>query len=159
MALQDGSFCDPASIVLRSSIRRASGWSVKIRSSRTEKYIERVVIRCKRLRSGLSSSSEHLSNQCIVPMNINVLHIQSGNVSEDCLTINILRPSGVDSTSRLPVMAWVFGGGFYSKSQVHTMYVHVKDWTLHLIRRIRIAIQRKQPCFSKRPTCKPYMSS
>ncbi|KAJ7050196.1 hypothetical protein C8F01DRAFT_1237939 [Mycena amicta] len=35
-------------------------------------------------------------------------------VSEDCLTINILRPSGIpQSAYPLPVMFWTYGGGFY----------------------------------------------
>ncbi|KAI0373780.1 esterase 1 [Pilatotrama ljubarskyi] len=31
---------------------------------------------------------------------------------EDCLTINVLRPLGASPASRLPVMTWVYGGGF-----------------------------------------------
>ena len=33
-------------------------------------------------------------------------------MSEDCLTLNVFRPSGVDVDSSLPVMVWIFGGGF-----------------------------------------------
>jgi carboxylesterase type B len=32
-------------------------------------------------------------------------------VSEDCLHVNIWTPS-IDCSSRLPVMVWIFGGGF-----------------------------------------------
>ncbi|PPQ65131.1 hypothetical protein CVT24_003221 [Panaeolus cyanescens] len=32
--------------------------------------------------------------------------------SEDCLTINVFRPSGLPSTARLPVLFWTYGGGF-----------------------------------------------
>lgn len=31
--------------------------------------------------------------------------------SEDCLTINIVRPAGVDEYTRLPVLVWIYGGG------------------------------------------------
>ncbi|KAK0460004.1 carotenoid ester lipase precursor [Desarmillaria tabescens] len=31
---------------------------------------------------------------------------------EDCLTINILKPATATSDSKLPVVAWIFGGGF-----------------------------------------------
>ncbi|KIY72788.1 carotenoid ester lipase precursor [Cylindrobasidium torrendii FP15055 ss-10] len=31
---------------------------------------------------------------------------------EDCLTINVVKPSFANSTSNLPVVAWIFGGGF-----------------------------------------------
>ncbi|KAJ8463978.1 hypothetical protein ONZ45_g17398 [Pleurotus djamor] len=33
-------------------------------------------------------------------------------VSEDCLTINVLRPVNVSQAAALPVMAWIHGGGF-----------------------------------------------
>ncbi|KAJ8523188.1 hypothetical protein ONZ45_g322 [Pleurotus djamor] len=33
-------------------------------------------------------------------------------LSEDCLTLNILRPAGVQKKSRLPVMVWIYGGAF-----------------------------------------------
>ncbi|TFK99234.1 extracellular triacylglycerol lipase precursor [Pterulicium gracile] len=32
--------------------------------------------------------------------------------SEDCLTINVFRPKGVHQGAKLPVMAWIYGGGF-----------------------------------------------
>lgn len=32
--------------------------------------------------------------------------------SEDCLTVNVQRPQGTTSTSKLPVVAWIFGGAF-----------------------------------------------
>lgn len=34
--------------------------------------------------------------------------------SEDCLTIDVVRPAGVNASSKLPVMAWIHGGGFAS---------------------------------------------
>ncbi|OIW22960.1 alpha/beta-hydrolase [Coniochaeta ligniaria NRRL 30616] len=32
--------------------------------------------------------------------------------SEDCLTINVIRPAGVKAGDNLPVLFWIFGGGF-----------------------------------------------
>ncbi|CAK7271311.1 hypothetical protein SEPCBS119000_004535 [Sporothrix epigloea] len=32
--------------------------------------------------------------------------------SEDCLTLNVQRPAGTTSSSKLPVLFWIFGGGF-----------------------------------------------
>ncbi|KAJ7101536.1 carotenoid ester lipase precursor [Mycena belliarum] len=32
--------------------------------------------------------------------------------AEDCLTINVIRPKTATATSKLPVVAWIFGGGF-----------------------------------------------
>jgi hypothetical protein len=34
------------------------------------------------------------------------------NAGEDCLTINVMRPTGTTSSSKLPVLFWIFGGGF-----------------------------------------------
>lgn len=33
-------------------------------------------------------------------------------MSEDCLTLNVFRPSSVSSYAALPVMVWIYGGGF-----------------------------------------------
>lgn len=32
--------------------------------------------------------------------------------SEDCLTVNIIRPAGTTSHDRLPVLQWIYGGAF-----------------------------------------------
>ena len=34
------------------------------------------------------------------------------DVSEDCLFINVQRPAGTTASSKLPVLFWIFGGGF-----------------------------------------------
>lgn len=38
-------------------------------------------------------------------------------VSEDCLFVNIFRPAGVSKSARLPVLTWVYGGGFLCTSK------------------------------------------
>ncbi|KAK0499005.1 extracellular triacylglycerol lipase precursor [Armillaria luteobubalina] len=43
-------------------------------------------------------------------------------ISEDCLTINILRPSGVTERSSLPVLFWTYGGGFDSGSASESIF-------------------------------------
>ncbi|KAK8859268.1 lipase [Apiospora arundinis] len=35
------------------------------------------------------------------------------NISEDCLNLNIIRPEGCSSKSHLPVLIWIYGGGFW----------------------------------------------
>lgn len=34
------------------------------------------------------------------------------NAGEDCLTLDVQRPAGTTTESKLPVVAWIFGGGF-----------------------------------------------
>ncbi len=36
----------------------------------------------------------------------------SGKQSEDCLTLNVYTPAGVQAGARLPVMVWIYGGGY-----------------------------------------------
>ncbi|KAL0947591.1 hypothetical protein HGRIS_013680 [Hohenbuehelia grisea] len=38
--------------------------------------------------------------------------VSAEKMSEDCLTINVLRPAGTPANASLPVMAWVYGGSF-----------------------------------------------
>ncbi|RMJ18459.1 hypothetical protein CDV36_001887 [Fusarium kuroshium] len=40
--------------------------------------------------------------------------VADGHVSEDCLTLNIIRPAGTADCSNLPVLVWIYGGGFYA---------------------------------------------
>lgn len=43
------------------------------------------------------------------------------SLSEDCLTINVVRPSGILSEP-LPVVVWIFGGGLYTGSTADPQY-------------------------------------
>ncbi|KAI4148807.1 MAG: hypothetical protein LQ340_004925 [Diploschistes diacapsis] len=38
--------------------------------------------------------------------------VLGNHVSEDCLSINVIRPSGVRDGSNVPVAVWIYGGGF-----------------------------------------------
>jgi acetylcholinesterase len=40
----------------------------------------------------------------------------TGAAGEDCLTLNVQRPASATATSKLPVVFWIFGGGFESGS-------------------------------------------
>ncbi|KAJ7450809.1 extracellular triacylglycerol lipase precursor [Mycena latifolia] len=39
-------------------------------------------------------------------------NVPLSEISEDCLTINVLRPTGTLAKAKLPVMFWTYGGGF-----------------------------------------------
>lgn len=44
------------------------------------------------------------------------------NISEDCLTLNVIRPAGNHSGSLLPVLVWIYGGGLYAGSTADPQY-------------------------------------
>jgi carboxylesterase type B len=44
------------------------------------------------------------------------------DVSEDCLYLNIVRPSGIDAGANLPVAVWIHGGGWVQGSGVDLRY-------------------------------------
>ncbi|KAK6525129.1 hypothetical protein TWF694_005275 [Orbilia ellipsospora] len=44
------------------------------------------------------------------------------NASEDCLTLNVVRPSGIDSKKPLPIAVWIHGGGFVEGSSSNKRY-------------------------------------
>jgi carboxylesterase type B len=43
-------------------------------------------------------------------------------VSEDCLTLNVVRPAGTAPDAKLPVAVWIHGGGLYMGSGVDPRY-------------------------------------
>lgn len=45
------------------------------------------------------------------------------NQSEDCLTVSVIRPAGVEAGANLPVLYWIFGGAF-EVSQTPTQKLH-----------------------------------
>ncbi|KAI0128279.1 lipase [Xylariales sp. AK1849] len=47
---------------------------------------------------------------------------QTFTLSEDCLTINVVRPAGTPSNGSLPVLVWIYGGGLYAGSTADPQY-------------------------------------
>ncbi|KAF3767925.1 hypothetical protein M406DRAFT_61678 [Cryphonectria parasitica EP155] len=43
-------------------------------------------------------------------------------VSEDCLTLNVIRPAGVAADAELPVGVWIYGGGGYEGGSLDPRY-------------------------------------
>lgn len=73
---------------------------------------------CINQQYGFSEESEILSGKIpdalidIFGNNTN----NASNTSEDCLTINVFRPPGVNNLRSLPVMVWIYGGSFQTGS-------------------------------------------
>ncbi|KAF9531108.1 triacylglycerol lipase 3 [Crepidotus variabilis] len=58
--------------------------------------------------SGLSFDATQYGKGCLQVQGIPTQE------SEDCLTINVLRPAGVNETAKLPVYFYTYGGGYYN---------------------------------------------
>jgi carboxylesterase type B len=44
------------------------------------------------------------------------------SISEDCLTVNVFRPTGTDEGDDLPVLLWIYGGSFTSGANQYPVY-------------------------------------
>lgn len=48
--------------------------------------------------------------------------VLGNDLSEDCLTLNVIRPSGVRPGDNLPVAVWIYGGGYYEGGTLDPRY-------------------------------------
>lgn len=115
----------------RHTFRRATNWRPSFHSTCSEAHTQYNIIRCITVGRTLFTICKNAQAvnglKCEVLTNSWRLDVQQfGNVptdthtglpgvSEDCLSLNIFRPAGLAANASLPVMAWVYGGGFYSK--------------------------------------------
>lgn len=58
-----------------------------------------------------SDSNEFLSKVIGTLTNLPLFQ-KALKISEDCLTVNVFRPKGTKAGDKLPVLFWIFGGGF-----------------------------------------------
>ncbi|KAJ6543595.1 sterol esterase [Mycena vulgaris] len=59
--------------------------------------------------------------QALSPLPISVPFLSNAKlVSEDCLTLNVFKPSTAGPHSKLPVLVWIFGGGFETGKSADT---------------------------------------
>ena len=70
------------------------------------------IIRCQQLRSPVLTTSRPPSSYH--SLSADSSQFSDADMSENCLTLNVFRPSGIDVNSSLPVMVWIYGGGFTS---------------------------------------------
>ncbi|KAI1862229.1 uncharacterized protein JN550_010385 [Neoarthrinium moseri] len=59
-----------------------------------------------------TSFTDGLPAEALAVLKNTTLFQSTGNVSEDCLYLNVFRPAGIDSSAKLPVLFWMHGGGF-----------------------------------------------
>ncbi|KAF8608522.1 alpha/beta-hydrolase [Ceratobasidium sp. AG-I] len=53
------------------------------------------------------------------PICVQSTPVEDSPVSEDCLYLSLWRPSNVTATTKLPVMVWIYGGGFLNGSTLY----------------------------------------
>ncbi|KAL9973334.1 hypothetical protein ACROYT_G019775 [Oculina patagonica] len=61
--------------------------------------------------AGMKFAAHCPQNPVHFPWNVTV-----GDMSEDCLYLNIWRPAGIKSDKPLPVFVWIHGGGYYTQT-------------------------------------------
>lgn len=57
--------------------------------------------------------------------------------SEDCLNLNVIRPSGCDQNTQLPVLVWIYGGGYSQGASADPM------WNMSFI--VKTSVENEQP--------------
>ncbi|CAI7666621.1 unnamed protein product [Penicillium bialowiezense] len=63
-----------------------------------------------------STATNHLPNKIQTKVGNVPIFQKVGGSDEDCLTLNIRRPAGTTPDAKLPVLVWMYGGGFESGS-------------------------------------------
>ncbi|WOO85374.1 putative secreted lipase [Vanrija pseudolonga] len=58
------------------------------------------------------ASANDIISQVLNSVAANPFYISSTKAQEDCLNINVYRPKGTVAGANLPVLFWIFGGGF-----------------------------------------------
>lgn len=58
------------------------------------------------------TSANDLVSQLLTSVTTNPWYVSGMKEQEDCLNINVWRPVGTTASANLPVLFWIFGGGF-----------------------------------------------
>lgn len=82
------------------------------------KRFERSVARSEKFDGGVF----HASNYSDICYGLGNVGASTSNVSENCLSINIVRPSTAINGEKLPIVAWIHGGGNYAEGSAYHKY-------------------------------------
>ena len=63
-----------------------------------------------------STATGNLPNSVLAKVNNIPIFQEIANSGEDCLTLNVVRPAGTKPDAKLPVLVWIYGGGFETGS-------------------------------------------
>jgi acetylcholinesterase len=100
----------------RYTIRRTPHRSVALEAPGFDNKPQQLFdFRCNQIRCCMFTSGAHLNHVFCSIFSVRSFNRQglaSSSMSEDCLTVNVFRPSGLSVQSKLPVLVWIYGGRF-----------------------------------------------
>lgn len=71
--------------------------------------------------TGVRKATEYYAS-CVGYGDDTVEALQHTSLSEDCLALNVIRPSGTTAKDRLPVLVWIHGGGWIAGGSADQRY-------------------------------------
>ena len=122
----------------RSALCRTTSWRATFRTSCACHHYQRIGIRRDAIRTSMRTDQRESSNSTSIQCAF-FFTVQATGSSEDCLTLNIFRPTGTNTSSALPVMVWIYGGGF---QEGESSTYNATEIIIRSVERVRFARSR-----------------